>query len=316
MLPETLDLTKLKLLPLQNPGTAGAVRLTIKSMNQSFYLFRFRGIPIKAHWTLPLFLAFQIFRNSDPQAFRFNLAFALILFITVIIHELGHALTARSVGGEAREIVLWPLGGLAYTSNLRTLQNSLKVTLGGPFTHIPLAALLAGVVYLVDGSLAWQTFTPFYSDMPYVRSMAAAYLVIAVKVQVILFLFNMCVPAYPLDCGHAIVELALIKGVKPENTAKFIIASSVLVSLVLILYFQLFFVGLFILYETWRLNQLRSAGALFQHPLFAMARNLRSAPRKKKSHLRVVKPAGRTCPHCEQSVPATARMCGRCERML
>lgn len=285
-------------------------------MKDSFYLFRLKDIPIKAHWTLPLFLAFQIFQDSDPQRFRFNLAFAIILFITVIIHEMGHALTARSIGGIAREIVLWPLGGLAYTSHHRTLQNSLKVTLGGPFVHIPLALILGASIYLVDGAFSWLTFSPFYSQMPPVVSMAGFYLAVAVKVQVILFLFNMCVPAYPLDCGHAIVKIALIKGVKPEKTARFILASSVLVSLVLIFYFHLFVVAAFILYESWRLNQLRKAGAIMEHPLFAMARNLKSVPGKKKSHLKLVESRGKKCPHCGQSVPDKAQMCGRCEKMI
>lgn len=287
-------------------------------MKDSFYLFSFRGIPIKAHWTFPLFAAFWIFRDSDPQAFRFNLAFAAILFVTVILHELGHALTARSIGGVAREIVLWPLGGLAYTTHHRTLQNSLKVTLGGPLVHLPLAAILGLAVYLAEGSFSWLTFSPFYSQMPAVSHMATLYLVIAVKVQVILFLFNMCVPAYPLDCGHAIVKVALIKGVSVEKTARFIIGVSFFVALVLLLYFRLFLVSAFIIYETWRLYQLMRAGALNEHPLFAMARSLRSEPRARKSHLKLVanKATERTCPHCGQAVPAKAQMCGRCERML
>lgn len=286
-------------------------------MKDSFFLFRYKGIPIKAHWTLPLFLAFKIFSDSRPEAFRYNLAFAAILFITVIIHELGHALTAKSVGGKAHEIVLWPLGGLAYTSGLRTLQNSLKVTLGGPFTHIPVAMGLATIVFLIEGRLDPLTFSPFYSDMPKFEHMATAYLIIAVKVQVILFLFNMCVPAYPLDCGHAIVEIALIKGFSPEKTARFIIGTSVLVAAVLLFYFELLFAGAFIAYETWRLAKLEKSGALYEHPLFAMVQNLRSTPTRKKSHLKLVesKPKGKPCPHCGVRLPEKAQMCGRCEKM-
>ena len=287
-------------------------------MKDSFYLFSFRGIPIKAHWSLPVFLAIRIFSDSNPQAFRFNLAFAAILFVTVVVHELGHALTARSVGGKANEIVLWPLGGLAYTSGYRTLQKSLKVTLGGPLTHIPLAAVLAGVLYLVNGSVSPLTFSPLYSHMPAVNSMAAAYIVIAIKVQVILFLFNMCVPAYPLDCGQAIVEIALIRGMDPEKTARFIIASSILAAAVMVLAFELYFVAIFVGYETWRLSALLKSGALFQHPLFAMARSLRSDPKpRKKSHLQLVQGSkSRTCPHCGNTVPEKAQMCGRCEKMI
>jgi len=290
------------------------------NMNRSFYLFSIKGIPIKAHWILPLFLAFRIFQNPEPQAFRFNLAFAVFLFATVLLHELGHAFTARSVGGEANEIVLWPLGGLAYTSRHGTLQNSLKVTLGGPAVHIPLALILALAAYLVEGTFSWLTFSPLYSQMPVVQSTAAAYLIIGVKVQMILFLFNMCVPAYPLDCGHAIVKLMLIKGRTPDFTAKLIIGSSVVVSVVMLFYFHLFFITAFILFETWRLNQLRKAGQLLHHPLFAMTRNLRSAPAKKKksAHLKLVKGGSdtKTCPHCGREVPKKAQMCGRCEKVI
>ena len=130
-------------------------------MSGTFHLFTWSGIKFKMHYIMPVFLFFHIFSNNDPLMFRYNLAFSLILFVTVIVHELGHALTARKVGGKAHEIVLWPLGGLAYTSGHGSLKNQLKVTLGGPLTHIPLALLFAGAATLAEGKFAPSMFTPF-----------------------------------------------------------------------------------------------------------------------------------------------------------
>lgn len=288
-------------------------------MKDSFYLFSFKGIPFRAHWLLLIFLLFRIFRDSNPLAFKYNLAIAGIFLISVIVHELGHALTARRVGATAKEIVLWPLGGLAYTSNHGTLQNSLKITLGGPLTHIPLAILFATAAYLIEGKVPWTAFSPFFSQMPEAGFWGSV-MVIGVKVQVILFLFNLFVPAYPLDCGHAIVEIMLIKGKSPEVTAKTIIGLSAIAAAVLIFYFQDIIIGAFIIYSTWQLNTLRVSGQLRSHPLFRLALDLKNkvkSPRR-PSHLKLVekKLKPRKCPTCGKEVSPSAVMCGFCEKVL
>lgn len=281
-------------------------------MNGTFQLFTWNGIKFKMHFIMPAFLFFRIFSDRDPLMFRYNLAFAVILFFTIIIHELGHALTAKKLGGQAHEIVLWPLGGLAYTSGHKSLQNQLKVTLGGPLTHIPLALLFAGAATLAEGRFSPMMFTPFYADLP-ASHFWSAVLMIGVKVQVILFLFNMCVPAYPLDCGHALAELMLLRGKSPETTAKVLVVLSAIAGTVILFYFESLFIGLWIFYETWRLYSLDRAGAIRQHPLFANV--LRYGRPRKKSRLSLVK-GGRTCPTCGRSVGEKAVMCGFCEKIL
>lgn len=283
-------------------------------MRESFHLFTFKGIPFKVHWTLIFFLVFRIFQ--DPDDFKFNLILAVILLLSVIVHEMGHAFTARAVGASAKEIVLWPLGGLAYTTNHRTLQNSLKITLGGPLTHVPLALLFGLGFFLIEGHLSPMMFTPFYAHQA-ASSFAGAVCLLGIKVQVVLFLFNLFVPAYPLDCGHAIVESMLIRGKSPELTARVIIALSVLAGGVLFFYFQDFLVAIFIFYSTWQLNTLRQAGQLRSHPLFAMALDLRKSPaakRPKSSHLKLVKSKTKSCPTCGREWPLAAQMCGFCEK--
>lgn len=287
-------------------------------MRGTFPLFQFKGIPFKAHWTFPLFLVFHIFRDSNPQHFRWNLAFAVILVFTVIIHELGHALAARSVGGRAHQIVLWPLGGLAYTSGHGSLEGRLKTTLAGPATHIPLALLFAGAATAVEGRFDPLMFSPWYGQVP-ATSLTSAILMMGVKVQVILFLINMFIPAYPLDCGHAIIEVMLLKGKKPETAAKVMVGLSMVAGLVLLLYFQMWIIAAFIFYNTWQLHSLLQTGRLAQHPLFNQVMNRSwSRPKPRPKHLSLVKKKAdkKTCPDCGKSVNPGALMCGFCEKEL
>ena len=282
-------------------------------------LFSFKGILFKAHWSLFLLCAYWIFRDNDPLRFRYNIAMSVLLFLTVCVHELGHAFTARAVGGKAHEIVLWPLGGLAYTSGHGTLHNQLKVTLGGPLTHIPLALLFLLPAVLIEKNFSWAMITPFFDQLP-ATNLWSAFAIIGTKMQVIFFLFNLFVPAYPLDCGHVIVESMLIRGKSPEWTAKLIIGLSAFTATVLCFAFHHYLIAAYILYSTWQLNEIRTKGQLASHPLFHTAMNLPIGRwRQSSSHLKLVKkksPDKKTCPSCLRELPPQAIMCGFCEKEL
>lgn len=97
-----------------------------------------------------IFYALQ--NQDDPgPAFAFAfLVYGIILFCTVLIHELGHASAARCVGGQASTILLWPLGGLAYCSHDAGPKADLWVTFAGPLTHVPQVGLWVLVAWLID----------------------------------------------------------------------------------------------------------------------------------------------------------------------
>ena len=65
-----------------------------------------------------------------------------LLFFSILVHEFGHCFAARSVGGEANEVLLWPLGGLAFADAERFAEVKLGVLAGS------LASALLGVVVL------------------------------------------------------------------------------------------------------------------------------------------------------------------------
>jgi hypothetical protein len=87
------------------------------SPRQHFRLFRVFGITVFLHWSWFLVAAYQLDQRSGRySSLGWSVAEYLALFGIVLLHEFGHALACRQVGGTAEEIVLWPLGGVAYVA--------------------------------------------------------------------------------------------------------------------------------------------------------------------------------------------------------
>src|SRR4029077_17608892 len=83
--------------------------------NGSVRLFRFAGIDLFLHWSWFLVAAYEINgRTRTYSSLPWNFLEYLSRFLIVMLHEYGHALACRQVGGNANRIVLWPLGGVAH----------------------------------------------------------------------------------------------------------------------------------------------------------------------------------------------------------
>src|SRR5271156_86379 len=81
----------------------------------SIPLFRIAGIQVYLHWSWLLVGYFEIVnRVNKYQSMTWNVIEYLALFGIVLLHEFGHALACRQVGGQANQIMLWPLGGVAF----------------------------------------------------------------------------------------------------------------------------------------------------------------------------------------------------------
>src|ERR1700735_997206 len=87
------------------------------TLSGSFRIFQVAGITVYLHWSwfVVAFLAFQ-FRANKYEFQAWAVAEYLALFAIVLLHEFGHALACRQVGGRADRIMLWPLGGVAYVA--------------------------------------------------------------------------------------------------------------------------------------------------------------------------------------------------------
>src|SRR5271156_5895288 len=87
----------------------------LPSHKGSIHLFRFVGIDVFLHWSWFLVALIQIqWRPGTYSSYVWSAYEYLALFVIVLMHEFGHSLACRSVGGRADQIVLWPLGGGAF----------------------------------------------------------------------------------------------------------------------------------------------------------------------------------------------------------
>ncbi|MEB3183960.1 MAG: site-2 protease family protein [Cyanobacteriota bacterium] len=128
-------------------------------MGEGWQLMRIRGIPLRIHptWFLILFAATVAFERqyrvslagsaSQPQIWAVALVTAVLLFVSVLLHELGHSLVAIGQGVKVRSITLFLLGGVATVEKeCPTAIGALLVALAGPAVSLLLGVgLLAGV---------------------------------------------------------------------------------------------------------------------------------------------------------------------------
>src|SRR3990170_5114719 len=83
----------------------------------SIRLFQLWGIDVYLHWSWFIVAFYSISTRLPNYVSPLWAALEyLALFLIVLMHEFGHALACRQVGGTADQIVLWPLGGVAYVA--------------------------------------------------------------------------------------------------------------------------------------------------------------------------------------------------------
>src|SRR5438876_547496 len=125
----------------------------------SFRLFRFAGVQVFLHWSWFVVALIEInTRSKEYSSLVWNTFEYVTLFAIVLIHEFGHALACRQVGGKADQIVLWPLGGVAYVSPPPRAGATLWSIAAGPLVNVILAPPLTLLVAL--GSSGWAGEMP------------------------------------------------------------------------------------------------------------------------------------------------------------
>ncbi len=167
-------------------------------MKWSAKLGRFAGIDVYVHATFPLLLlwfGYAAWAQTGTIAGVVNaLTLILALFLCVLLHEYGHALTARRFGIGTRHITLLPIGGLALLESMpKDPRQEILVALAGPAVNVVIAA----AVYLLLGLAArpGAIFTIDPAGMGLLQGLLAA--------NILLALFNM-LPAFPMDGGRVL----------------------------------------------------------------------------------------------------------------
>ena len=162
----------------------------------TIHLFRFAGVDVYLHWWWFLIAVYEIQGGLGRYtSVGWNIAEYLTLFLIVLMHEYGHALACRSVGGIADRIVLWPLGGVAYVNPPPRPGANLWSIAAGPLVNVVLLPIIYGVGILGRN-------TGFWAANPNAHQLARGILWIDVG----LLLFNI-LPIYPLDGGQILRSL-------------------------------------------------------------------------------------------------------------
>ncbi len=162
----------------------------------SIRLFRVVGIDVFLHWSWFLVALIEIqSRAGAYSSITWNVLEYLALFFIVLLHEFGHALACRQVGGTAKQIVLWPLGGVAYVNPPQRPAAVLWSIMAGPLVNVALVP-----VFLVLGSVSQSM--GLYEAAPSFHTFLRA----VATINLALLIFNI-LPVYPLDGGKILWSL-------------------------------------------------------------------------------------------------------------
>jgi Zn-dependent protease/CBS domain-containing protein len=173
-------------------------------MKWSIRVGRLFGIPLFVHVTFFLFLAwvgFESYRNGQSAGDALtSVLFMCTLFACVVLHELGHALTARRYGIPTRDITLLPIGGVARLDRMPDdPKQELWVAVAGPAVNVAIAALL-----ILATKLSSSMFS--IGDASVNGFLGGSFLSRVIVMNLFLVLFNM-LPAFPMDGGRVLRAL-------------------------------------------------------------------------------------------------------------
>src|SRR3954447_357490 len=182
----------------------------------SIQLMRIFGIRIgvSLSWFVVLFLLIfllstnfqQALDSSDTTAYGVAVGCALLFYVSLILHELGHALVARRLGIEVERIDLWFFGGMAQLrSEPRTPGSEFAIAAAGPAATLVVFVLCALSATLVDSSSHFVDAATLQAD----ASASPAYVLLSfvAAMNALLFVFNLA-PGFPLDGGRIVLATA------------------------------------------------------------------------------------------------------------
>ena len=188
--------------------------------------WRMFGIDVRVHpffWLMAVVLGW----NTTEQGFSYLLLWVLIVFISILVHELGHVVMGR-IFGSYGHILLYSFGGLAIgSSNLRHRWQRILVGLAGPFTQLILVGVVLIVVLIALPSAALAF------NMPHRALLMIDYLLQMVfYINVFWALLNL-LPIFPLDGGQ--ISREVFEGTMGQRGTVLSLGLSLIVSGVLAL---------------------------------------------------------------------------------
>jgi len=241
------------------------------------YLF---GIRIRVHITLLLFMAFELLAGVQHNAVSWVAQWLFVGWVSILLHEFGHCFAARKVGGRADDILLWPLGGLAYCEAPRRPWPEFLVAAGGPAVTLVLY-LVSAALLKFDVSLSilsgWHTSSNGWTS-------PLAWLTLINRVNLVLFLFNMW-PMFPMDMGRILrcalwTRMGYARASAATATVGMVAAVALALYALLVQAYLLVAIAVWGYIQCFQLRLLARAGHLpeLDDPEFSAANDWRVAP--------------------------------------
>jgi len=174
-------------------------------MKWSWRIARLAGIDVYVHSTFLILLAWvalsHYLESRSVAAMMAGLLFVLTLFGVIVLHELGHALTARRFGIRTRDITLLPIGGVARLERMPDdPRQELLVALAGPAVNVVIGAALFALLQLTSG----------LEPLGALSITHGSFVERVMLVNVFLAAFNL-LPAFPMDGGRALRAILAIR---------------------------------------------------------------------------------------------------------
>ncbi len=181
-------------------------------MKKSLKIGSVAGIGIFLHWTFLLLIAgifaFYLFQGNDVASALAGVGLIAAVFACVVLHELGHALTARRFSVPTRDITLYPIGGIARLERIPSEpMKEFWIAIAGPAVNVVIAGVLAVVIGATGSSFRPQTLLDPGSNM----------LATLMWINAALVAFNL-LPAFPMDGGRVLRALLATRNDYAEAT--------------------------------------------------------------------------------------------------
>lgn len=182
-------------------------------MSWSFRIGRFFGIDVYMHFTFILLLGFiglsYWMQTREVASALAGIGFFATLFACILLHEFGHALTARKFGVKTKDITLLPIGGLARLERMpdKPMQE-FWVALAGPAVNVVIALSLFAYLYFSNQMEAFGQLS----------LTGGSFIARIASVNVFLVLFNL-LPAFPMDGGRVLRSLLATRMEYSDATA-------------------------------------------------------------------------------------------------
>jgi Zn-dependent protease len=243
-------------------------------MRGALKLFTWFGIPVFLHWTFGLIFVYILWHAQSNEMSVIDTFWLtglfMALFLCVLLHEYGHALTARRYGVKTRDIVLMPIGGVARLERMpeKPIQEFV-VAIAGPMVNVVIAitililiGIFADPAYLevlkdaVLQSSGEEVLDERLQEIPQLLQFALN----LAATNIALVLFNM-IPAFPMDGGRVFRALLSMRTGRAKATR---IAAWVgqAIALMLVGYglwsdgFMLAILGIFVIYAARSENEM------------------------------------------------------------